>query len=387
MMAGRPMLSFLGAAGTVTGSKFLVTGRSSRLLVDAGLFQGASRAAAAELGPPPHRRPAIIDGGRRSPTPTSTTAATCPRSSTRGSRARSSTTARTAELAGDRPPGQRPPPGGGRPVCRGAGLLQARPPRPLYDADDVARVLPLFTPGRLRRRRPAPHRGPRWSCSRRGTSSARPRRSSRSTGHRVVFSGDLGRPRHPLLGSPVVAARVRHRRRRVDLRQPPPRERPGRRPSAMSSPGPIARGGVVLIPAFAVDRTEVVLMALAELAGRRGRSPGCPSTSTARWRWPPSRCTAGPLLEHGPRPASRARPRDDPRPGRPPRGPHGGAVDGPQPTRPSLHRRVRLRDGHRGPGGAPPPLICCPTRPAPSSSSATRRRGPAAGTSPRVRRS
>ena len=33
-------LRFLGAAGTVTGSKFLVESGSSRVLVDAGLFQG-----------------------------------------------------------------------------------------------------------------------------------------------------------------------------------------------------------------------------------------------------------------------------------------------------------------------------------------------------------
>ena len=33
-------LSFLGAAGTVTGSKYLVTFRGFRLLVDCGLYQG-----------------------------------------------------------------------------------------------------------------------------------------------------------------------------------------------------------------------------------------------------------------------------------------------------------------------------------------------------------
>lgn len=33
-------LTFLGAAGTVTGSKFLVGADSSQFLVDAGLFQG-----------------------------------------------------------------------------------------------------------------------------------------------------------------------------------------------------------------------------------------------------------------------------------------------------------------------------------------------------------
>ena len=33
-------LTFLGGAGTVTGSKFLVEDKSHRLLIDCGLFQG-----------------------------------------------------------------------------------------------------------------------------------------------------------------------------------------------------------------------------------------------------------------------------------------------------------------------------------------------------------
>jgi metallo-beta-lactamase family protein len=39
-MADNPTLQFLGAAGTVTGSKFLVTVDSQRVLLDCGLFQG-----------------------------------------------------------------------------------------------------------------------------------------------------------------------------------------------------------------------------------------------------------------------------------------------------------------------------------------------------------
>jgi metallo-beta-lactamase family protein len=39
-MSGRPTLCFLGAAGTVTGSKFLVELKDSRVLLDCGLFQG-----------------------------------------------------------------------------------------------------------------------------------------------------------------------------------------------------------------------------------------------------------------------------------------------------------------------------------------------------------
>jgi hypothetical protein len=38
--APAPILRFLGAAGTVTGSKFILTAGDRRVLVDCGLFQG-----------------------------------------------------------------------------------------------------------------------------------------------------------------------------------------------------------------------------------------------------------------------------------------------------------------------------------------------------------
>ena len=83
-----PTLTFLGAAGTVTGSRFLVeTPRVARPGRRRAL-PGSQGAAEAELGGVPRRPRDPRRGGAR-PMPTSTTAATCRGWSARGSRGRS----------------------------------------------------------------------------------------------------------------------------------------------------------------------------------------------------------------------------------------------------------------------------------------------------------
>src|SRR5579864_7249565 len=55
-----PRLTFLGAAGTVTGSKYLVEANGKRLLVDCGLFQGGKELRQRNWTPLP-QDPATID--------------------------------------------------------------------------------------------------------------------------------------------------------------------------------------------------------------------------------------------------------------------------------------------------------------------------------------
>ena len=92
--------------------------------------------------------------------------------------------------------------------------------------------------------------------------------------HRVAFSGDLGRAHHPLLRPPadppesdtlVVESTY------GDRQHPPPD--PQLLADAVSRT--VARGGSVLIPAFAVDRTELVLLELRRLM-ERGDIPDVP---------------------------------------------------------------------------------------------------------------
>src|SRR5579883_2512519 len=55
-----PRITFLGAAGTVTGSKYLIEANDKRLLVDCGLFQGGSDLKQRNWRPLP-QNPASID--------------------------------------------------------------------------------------------------------------------------------------------------------------------------------------------------------------------------------------------------------------------------------------------------------------------------------------
>ncbi|NUQ32542.1 MAG: MBL fold metallo-hydrolase, partial [Dermatophilaceae bacterium] len=52
-------MTFLGAAGTVTGSKFLVDGGGGRLMVDCGLYQGERRLRALNWEAPPVEPPTV----------------------------------------------------------------------------------------------------------------------------------------------------------------------------------------------------------------------------------------------------------------------------------------------------------------------------------------
>lgn len=93
---------------------------------------------------------------------------------------------------------------------------------------------------------------------------------------RVVFSGDLGRPVHPVLvhPSPIGSADVIVCESTYGGRQHEPEEQALDR-FAAAILRTAERGGVVLIPAFAVDRTEVLLVHLRHLR-ERGAIPELP---------------------------------------------------------------------------------------------------------------
>jgi metallo-beta-lactamase family protein len=264
-------LTFLGAVDTVTGSRFLVETADARVLVDAGLYQGLAV----------HRRrnwdsfpvdPASIDHVVLTHAHLDHTGY-LPRLVKDGFGGGVTCTSGTADLAAivlrDSAHLQQED----ARYANAAGFSRHRPALPLYDDSDVEKALRLVAPLDLEH----PLRlGPDVTVTLRpaghilGSAVA----ALHAGEHRLVFSGDLGRPQHPLLrppADPPEADTVVVESTYGDREHPPPD--PQVLADAVSRT--VARGGSVLVPAFAVDRTELVLLELRRLM-ERGDIPDVP---------------------------------------------------------------------------------------------------------------
>ncbi len=274
MASTRATLTFLGAAGTVTGSKYLLTLGDRRVLVDCGMFQGEKAWREKnwdEFPVPPasitdviltHAHmdhsgmiPALVkqgfagaiwmtDGTRRLVEVVLRDSAHLQESE--------------AEDANE------------------GGYSKHAPALPLYTTEDVERSLPLM--------RVVPFGKP---IDLGGGLTALYVRAGHILGSasvllragdgEVLFSGDLGRHDHPILrsrdtppGSPYVVIESTY----GDREHPEPTDLP-HEAMADAIRRTLKRGGSVLIPAFAIDRTELVLKTLWEMR-RDGRIPQCP---------------------------------------------------------------------------------------------------------------
>ena len=315
--AATPTLTFLGAAGTVTGSKFLLEHGPASVLVDAGLYQGLAELRRRNWEPLPldasaldavlltHAHldhcgylPRLVVDGFRGHVVSSEDTAALAAIVLRDSAHLQEEDARYANQAG---------------------FSKHRPALPLYAAPDVEKTLPLFRPtafGVATQVAPGVHATLRPAGHILGSATV----ELETGGRRVLFSGDLGRDDHPLLRAP----------------SPPPavdaivvestygdRLHPPRDPDAFADVvrRTVARGGSVLVPAFAVDRTELVLLELHRLTAsgaiprlpvyvdspmalaaldvyRRAVQGSSPQLrrrrTTSPGRWPGSTCTASP---------------------------------------------------------------------------------------------
>lgn len=261
-------LQFLGAARTVTGSKYLVTCGSSRVLVDCGLYQGLKELRErnwAALPLDPSSLDAVVL--------THAHVDHCgyvPRLTAQGFDGPVYATPRTIELA--------------RIVLPDCGHLYeeeaAYANRKGYSRHDPA--LPLFTRddaiAALRHLCPldfavateiAPGVSARLSRAGHILGAASVHLALADSARGLVVSGDLGRDSHPFLVAPEpppasdhILIESTYGDRRHDDSDP-------QAELALVITETLGRGGSIFIPAFAVDRTEVIIHHLAALKAQQ----------------------------------------------------------------------------------------------------------------------
>ncbi|RSM85140.1 MBL fold metallo-hydrolase [Kibdelosporangium aridum] len=275
-MSSPPAITFLGGTGTVTGSKFLVEAGASAVLVDCGLFQGLAPLRRRNWRPPPldldrldavvltHAHldhcgylPVLVRNGWRGPIYATHGTVELARI----------VLADSAHLMME-----------DAALANAGGWSKHHPALPLYDSDDVGRTVQLF--------RPLDH-GVRRSIADGielefghaghilGSAWAHLTLTTGNVHRDVVVSGDMGRPVHRVLLPPqprpacdVLLLESTYGDRSHDDEQASAALAETIRRTA-------GRGGSILIPAFAVDRTEVILVELAKLV-RQGRIPALP---------------------------------------------------------------------------------------------------------------
>lgn len=265
-------ISFLGAAGTVTGSKYLLEDAGSRLLVDCGLFQGLKELRLRNRAPfaadPASLAAVLLTHAHLDHS------GYLPRLVSEGFAGKVHCTSATRDLA--------------RILLLDSAALQEeeakhaarhgwskhRPPLPLYTVRDALACQPRFRG--VAWERPL-HPAPGWEAVFRkaghilGAAAITVARGGKT----VVFSGDLGRPNDPLLPAPapcpaadwIVVESTYGDRHHEDAD-------PADALCALAE-RVFARGGALLVPSFAVGRTQSVLYLLWRLK-RAGRLPRAP---------------------------------------------------------------------------------------------------------------
>ncbi|MEP1125479.1 MAG: MBL fold metallo-hydrolase [Ilumatobacter sp.] len=274
-------LTFVGGAGTVTGSKTLLDTPGGRLLVDCGLFQGRKQLRLQNWDDFPVD-PASIDVVVL----THAHIDHCgylPRLAAGGFSGPVYCTHGTSKLAAIVLPDSGHLHEEEAAYANRKGYSKHDPALPLYTEEQAYNSLDLIVPvdfdqplqvldGVTATWRRAGHILGAASIDIQLSSTD----AGRPTGRHVIFSGDLGRSNHPLLvaPSPLEATDVLITESTY-----------GDRRRAHADPAEVIadtvnesarRGGVVVVPAFAVDRTEVILWHLDQLVAA-GRIPVLPT--------------------------------------------------------------------------------------------------------------
>lgn len=265
-------LTFLGAVGTVTGSRYLVEAEGRRVLVDCGLYQGYKPLRLRNRAPFPVS-PASIDGIVLTHAHLDHSGY-LPRLHREGFAGAVWCSAATRDLCGILLPDS------GRLLEEEAGYANAKhttrhdPAEPLYTESDARRCLHAFravdfdvpfepVPGVQALLRPQGHIL--------GAASV----ALAHAGTSVTFSGDVGRPHDPIMPAPAPLAACDYLvvESTYGDRRHPHSALAGDLQAAVSRA--LARNGVVVVPAFAVGRAQLILHLVASLQ-ESGRLPDVP---------------------------------------------------------------------------------------------------------------
>jgi len=264
-------LTFLGAAGTVTGSKFLLEAGGRRVLVDAGLFQG-DRAWRRRNWTPLGTAPSSIDAVvvTHAHLDHSGYLPVLVRAGFSGPVVCSENTARLLEVVlRDAAHLQEEE----ARWARESGLSKHREPAPLFDTADAESALGLLEPLPAAKGRELGG-GIGVELHRAGHILGSRFAALTHEDTRIVFSGDLGRPDHPLLLPPEPPGPADYFVVESTYGDRTHEGRPADE-LAVALTRVLGRGGVALLPAFAVDRTPLLLRVLRDLVAE-GRVPDVP---------------------------------------------------------------------------------------------------------------
>lgn len=269
----RPTLQFLGAAGTVTGSRHLLTYNGYRALVDCGLFQGAElKELNWEPFPIPVREidaivlthghidhigylPRLVKHGYRGPVYASPGTIDLCKLSLPDSAKLQEEDARYANKSG---------------------YSRHRPALPLYDVTDARRALMLLQTVRYEQRLELT-RGLSFRFLRAGhILGSCFVEMHLGNGRIVLFSGDLGRFNQPVIRDPDIVTRANYLVLESTYGDRLHGDGDPKTKLAQVVNQTAEREGMLIIPAFAIGRTQQVLYYLRELE-LDGRIPALPT--------------------------------------------------------------------------------------------------------------
>ncbi len=269
-----PTLQFLGATGTVTGSKYLIEHRGFRLLVDCGLFQGLKELRLRNWSPPPFDPETLglvllthahLDHSGYLPVLLQ-----------KGYTGDILTTPASRDLCAILLPDSGHLQEEDARWANKKGYSKHHPALPLYTELDGRAVIPhVRTIAFDTAREVAPGITVTYRAAGHILGAAMIEvRLSNGTGDKVVlFSGDLGRPGQPILPDPEPLPACDHLLLESTYgNRDHPKDDPGKRLAELVN-DTIRRGGTLLIPAFAVGRTQHVMFLLNTLR-EEGKIPG-----------------------------------------------------------------------------------------------------------------